>query len=231
MYFIDPDGQFPIPLITGVIGAAGGALYGVVTGKSGKEIAALAGGGFVGGATLGFGTVAVGALGGTAILGATGTSYVMGASGIIGGVFGNIAEQSIRNIGTSNTLDGNEVVVNAAFSIPSTLLGGLAGKVMEGTEKGLTKYFSSKLSEDLSKESLKSFKKEITGELREQGLGRGQANKVANQAIKQYKTALKEGFEATSIGVKVSGKAADVTLHSLQVGTMEQIKQEIKNDN
>src|SRR5699024_6821059 len=43
VYFIDPDGQFPIPLITGVIGAAGGALYGVVTGKSGKEIAALAG--------------------------------------------------------------------------------------------------------------------------------------------------------------------------------------------
>jgi RHS repeat-associated protein len=85
----DPKGDF-IPLITGLVGAAAGAIYGLATGKSGKEIAALAAGGFVAGATLGVGTLAVAAAGGIAATRAAGAAYIMRGSAIVGGILGNV---------------------------------------------------------------------------------------------------------------------------------------------
>jgi RHS repeat-associated protein len=216
----DPNGDF-IPLITGLVGAAAGAIYGVATGKSGKEIAALAAGGFVAGATLGVGTLAVAAAGGIAATSAAGAAYIMGGSAIVGGMLGNATEQAIKNNGS---IDKNEVLVSGAYGIPDAVLGGAAGQVTKGVEKGLAKYFGSKLAEETSEGALKEFKKDIAADLREQGLGRRQANKAANQAVDRYKAALEEGFQATEIGVKVTGKAVDVTLSSVQAGTLDQVK-------
>lgn len=72
----DPDGRFPLPLITVLVGAAGGLIYGLATGKNWKQTAALTAGGFVAGATLGLGGAAIGAAGGVSTLGVTGTTYV-----------------------------------------------------------------------------------------------------------------------------------------------------------
>ncbi|MBA3704321.1 MAG: hypothetical protein H0W84_00020 [Bacteroidetes bacterium] len=220
----DPNGDF-IPLITGLVGAAAGAIYGLATGKSGKEIAALAAGGFIAGATLGIGTLAVAAAGGIAATSAAGAAYIMGGSAIIGGMLGNATEQAIKNNGS---IDKNEVLISGAYGIPDAVMGGAGGQVIKGVEKGLAKYFGSKLAEETSESALKSFKKDIASDLREQGLGRRQANKAANQAVDKYKTALNEGFQATEIGVKVTGKTVDVTLSTVQVGTLEKVKEETK---
>ena len=218
---VDPDGQLPIPLITGGIGAAAGLIYGIATGKSWKETLALTGGGFVAGATLGFGTLAISAVGGVSTIGTTGVVYATGASSIIGGMLGNVTEQAIKNNGQ---IDKNEVLVSGVYGIPDAVLGGVVGKGSKGVENGLSNYFGAKLAEETSASTLKGFKKEIAKDLREQGLGRRQANKAANRAVNKYQAGLEEGFKATQIGIKVTGKTVDVSLSAVQIGALEEIK-------
>jgi hypothetical protein len=81
----DPDGDFVPIIVAGLIGAAGGAIYGLASRKSWTEIGALAAGGFVAGSTFGAGAFAVTATG-VSVSSAAGAIYIYGGSSIIAGV-------------------------------------------------------------------------------------------------------------------------------------------------
>lgn len=227
--FNDSKGDF-IPLITGAIGAAGGLIYGLCTGKSNKELVALTLGGFVAGATAGFGSVIVASAGGIAAIGGANTAYLIGGSAIVGGGLGNIVEQVIKNNGK---VDGNEVLVNMVFGIPESIIGSLGDGVEDSMIHGLTKEFKSKTS----KQVLNNYKKMIAKELINQGLTRRQANKAANKAIKQFVKNSKERFVPTKIFIKVVSNTIKVSVGTILVGKgnatedfVKQKKEEKKND-
>ena len=169
--FIDPDGQLPIPLITGLIGAAGGGIYGLVTGKSWKEAAALVAGGFVAGATLGFGTSIIATAGGIATLGGAGTAYSYGATGLIGAALSNITEQGTNNLlGEQDGFNENEFVMSLAFSIPETLLskgvtGPISNSIKGSIAKELTKEATFKQEKQFLKQATKSLKEMSGGQI------------------------------------------------------------------
>ena len=154
----DPDGDFVPIIVAGLIGAAGGAIYGLASRKSWTEIGALAAGGFVAGSTFGAGAFAVTATG-VAVSSAAGAIYIYGGSSIIAGVLGNATEQLFKNLGTNNSIDKNELILSGVYGIPDAIIGRGVGQVAKGVNRGLAKYFSSNFTEETSEIALKEFKK------------------------------------------------------------------------
>ena len=225
--FVDPDGQLPIPVITGLIGAAGGAIYGLATGKSWKETAALAAGGFVAGATLGFGTAAITAAGGVATLGGAGTAYVYGASGIIGAGLGNLTEQGTRNLlGAQEGFNENEFVMSLAFGIPETLLskgvtGPISNSIKGSIAKELTKEATFKQEKQFLKQTAKSLKEISGGQI---------TNKQARTAAqKMYNMAKETEQGVINATIYVTDKAVDVSTVTVEKIIMEPIKEQTGN--
>jgi len=223
----DPDGDFVPIIVAGLIGAAGGAIYGLASRKSWTEIGALAAGGFVAGSTFGAGAFAVTATG-VAVSSAAGAIYIYGGSSIIAGVLGNATEQLFKNLGTNNSIDKNELILSGVYGIPDAIIGRGVGQVAKGVNRGLAKYFSSNFTEETSEIALKEFKKDIAKDLRQKGLGRRQANITANKALEKYETSLKTGFEATKIGIEVTGKIVEIHLTAVQAGAISEIKETAK---
>ena len=219
----DPNGDF-IPLITGLIGAAGGAIYGLATGKSGKQIAALATGGFVAGATLGIGTLVVAGAGGVAAIGGASAAYILGGSSIVGGILGNITEQAIDNFGTNKHIDKDDVLLSGVFGIPDAVVGGASGKV----SKGLFKTAQSKMAKEASSKALNKFQKEIKKDLIEKGLSTGKASRLANNARKQLVKDLKTKQNATDLVIRVSKNATEIKTVTATVAVDTEVKEKIK---
>ena len=226
IYLNDPNGDF-VPLITGAIGALSGAIYGIATGKSTKEILALSAGGFVAGATLGVGTLAVAAVGTVAAGSAAVTTYIMGGAAITGGILGNTTEQLISNMGTDKSFDKNEALVSGAYAIPDAIAGGAISKVAKETGKGLSKYFGSKLVEKTSATALKGLKKNIAKDLRNQGVGVIKSKQASNQAVKKYKESVSDEYKLQKIFVDITEKSIDVTLTSIKIEPIEKIKDDV----
>ena len=59
-------------------------------------------------------------------------------------------------------------------------------------------------------------------------MGRRQANITANKALEKYETSLKTGFEATKIGIEVTGKIVEIHLTAVQAGAISEIKETAK---
>ncbi|MEY4126253.1 MAG: hypothetical protein RL737_442 [Bacteroidota bacterium] len=223
----DPDGDFVPIIVAGLIGAAGGAIYGLASRKSWTEIGALAAGGFVAGSTFGAGAFAVTATG-VSVSSAAGAIYIYGGSSIIAGVLGNATEQLFKNFGTNNSIDKNELILSGVYGIPDAIIGRGVGQVAKGVKRGLAKYFSSNFTKETSEIALKEFKKDIAKDLRQKGLGRRQANITANKALEKYETSLRKGFEATKIGIEVTGKIVEIHLTAVQAGAISEIKETAK---
>jgi RHS repeat-associated protein len=221
--FADPDGQLPIPVITGMIGAVGGAIYGLATGKSWTETTALAAGGFVAGATLGFGTAAITAVGGVATLGGAGTSYLYGAIGVIGGGLSNLTEQGTMNLlGAQEGFNENEFVMSLAFGIPETMLSkGVTGPISNSI-KGL---IARELTKEATFKQEKQFLKQTTKSLKEMSGGQITNKQARIAAQKMYNVAKTEQGVIINATIRVTDKAVDVLTVTAENGMMERIKE------
>ena len=212
--FIDPDGKLPIPIVSGLVFAGGGALYGLLTGKSREETLALAAGGFVAGATFGLGSLGITAVGGVATLGGANIAYIYGASGLVGASMGNLVEQGIRNLfGTQEGFNENEFVISMAFGIPETILGrGVTGPIsnsMKGAiAKELTKEVTFKQERALLKQTAKSLKEASGGQI---------TNRQARIAAqKLYNMARDTEQGVINATIYVTDKAVDVTTITIE---------------
>ncbi len=236
--YIDQDGQIPIPIVTGIIGAAGGALYGIVAGKSGKEILAAAAGGFVAGATLGFGSAAIGLAGGaasiwtataanvaagSAYIGAANTAYITIGASILGGFGGSFVEQSTKlGLGEQKKYDGNDFILSGVFGMSEIVLGPLGEALGKPIKEALKPSISSSFAKDFAKEfsyqSIKEYRKDLTKQLQRASGGaltskqaRLGAEKLINAAKETHKTIL----EAT---IKVVNGVVDVIVNAAGSG-------------
>jgi hypothetical protein len=223
----DPDGRFPLPLITGLIGAAGGLIYGVATGKNWKQTLALTGGGFVAGATLGFGTGLIATAGGVSALGGAGTTYVTLASGITAGFLGNATEQGLKiGLGESDKFSGDELIMNGVFGMSEVVLGPL-GNAVENYEKNSIKSsfegaFNSetkKVQKDLAKQLKSNSPFEMTKKESKEA-----ARQLILEAHAQNSTILQGSIQKTQAGIKVTVSAASTTIS-------EETKSNIPNPN
>jgi hypothetical protein len=225
--FIDPDGQVPIPLITGVIGAAGGGIYGLVTGKSWKEAAALVAGGFVAGATLGFGTSIIATAGGVATLGGAGTAYSYGATGLIGAALSNITEQGTKNLlGEQDGFNENEFVMSLAFSIPETLLSeGVTGPISNSIKGSIAK----ELTKEATFKQEKQFLKQATKSLKEMSGGQITNKQARTAAQKMYNMARETEQGVINATIYVADKVVDVSTVTVEKIIIEPIKEQTGN--
>lgn len=225
--FVDPDGELPIPVITGLIGAAGGAIYGLATGKNWKETAALAAGGFVAGATLGFGTTAVTAAEGIAGIGGAGTAYIYGASGIIGSGLGNLTEQGTRNLlGAQEGFNEDEFVMSLAFSIPETLVskaitGPISNSLKGSIANELIREATIKQEKQLIRQTANSLKKITGGQL---------TNKQARIAAQKMYIMAKETEQGViNATIYVSDKTVDVSTVTIEKMIMDVLHEPTEN--
>ena len=231
--YTDPDGQLPIPLITGLIGGAGGLIYGLVSGKSWKQTVALTAGGFVTGATLGLGGAGIAALGGVEALGGAGTSYIMLGSGVAGGLAGNAVEQGVRiALGESPFFNTEELAISGAFGMSEVVLGPV-GSTAESAAKNSIKESLKRAFKKPNRAALRRTQKEIAHQLRQQAgpgvISKKQSMQAAKQLVqaaqKQRSAILKGTIRFTEAGVDVSVTAMKI------VGTEEAKEQLLKNDN
>ncbi len=227
---IDPDGRLPIPLITGAIGAAGGLIYGLVKGKSWKETAALTAGGFVAGATLGFGTAGIAALGGIEAIGRAGATMITLGSGVAGGMLGNAAEQGVKiSLGESSSFSGNEVVLNGAFGMSEVVLGP-AGKAAEGAAKNAVQDGLSQMFKPASRAEIRSTQRELASQIRSSALPGAISKSEAKSAAKQLVTAAQTQRANTLQGtIRISNGAVDVSVNAMQTAASEETKNKLNN--
>ena len=225
--YTDPDGRLPIPIITGLIGGAGGLIYGLASGKSWKQTVALAAGGFVTGATLGLGGAGVAALGGVEALGGAGTSYIMIGSGVAGGLAGNAVEQGVRiALGESPSFNGEELAISGAFGISEVVLGPAGSAAKNSIKEGLKGAFKNP-----NRAALRRIQKEIAHQLREQAIPGEISRSQARQAAKQLVQAAQEQRSATLRGIiRFTETGVDVTVSAMQTAVSEGLKTEILED-
>ncbi len=148
--FIDNQGDIPLPVITGAIGAVGGLIYGIYKfgGKKDgwKQILATTVTGAVAGATLGFGSVALASAGGVAAVGTTGALFIQGAAGIASSITGNLAGQITDNVTSlKKGFDENSFTVSLSVALPSVLVGGAFSGVENQIIKSITRREATKL--------------------------------------------------------------------------------------
>jgi RHS repeat-associated protein len=227
---IDPDGRLPIPLITGAIGAAGGLIYGLVKGKSWKETAALTAGGFVAGATLGFGTAGIAALGGIEAIGGAGATMITLGSGVAGGMIGNAVEQGVKvSLGESSSFSGNEVVLNGAFGMSEVVLGP-AGKAVEGAAKNAVQDGLSQMFKPASRAEIRSTQRELASQIRASALPGTISKSEAKSAAKQLVTAAQQQRANTLKGtIRILNGAVDVSVSAMQTTVSEETKNKLNN--
>ena len=196
---IDPDGQIPLPIITGTIGAIGGAAVegyiAYVSGKSSKDIWGAAARGAIEGAVLG------------ATMGA-GTGIAVGTiASAAGGAAGNAAEQYI----SSGRIKQDEVASagvagglgGALGSAGTKMINKVAGKAIAGIE---SRFAASQPSE-------KAIKKAVAKGMELTGHGHGsrtRANPEIKRAIKEAKELHKLKEDNAKTDVKIKQKTTDV---------------------
>jgi RHS repeat-associated protein len=208
--YVDPDGRNP--LLFGAIGAAGGLIYGLATGKSWQETAALTVGGFVGGASGAWlYSAATLAFGGTAVMGGSASMQTLIYSGMFGGLIGEAAEQGTEMaLGARTKLDGQGIAVSGTFGIIESLIGGAIEGVVDGV-KGEIKKMSRAEMRRTEKGAVKNLSEQIRRESAET-LTRSESKTAAKQIIKiaqKAKTAtVKASIEKTKDGLKITASAA-----------------------
>jgi RHS repeat-associated protein len=191
--FVDKDGDLPIPLITGIGGALGAGIYGLVTGKSGKEIGALMVGGFVAGATLGLAPVAVAGMGGMAAIGGSSTAMVYGGAGIAGGLLGNGTKQGLQvAMGIQNEIDENEVLMSGVLGIYEPMLGGAASRLGQPVRNAFSSFLRSQTSQEVSAKAKSAMIKSVAGDLKAQSSLQGatlsdrKASRLAGKLVDDF---------------------------------------------
>ena len=229
--FTDPDGRLPIPLITGLIGAAGGLIYGLASGKNWKQTAALTAGGFVTGATLGFGGAGVAALGGIETLGGAGASYIMIGSGVAGGLAGNAVEQGVRiALGESPSFNGEEFAISGAFGMSEVVLGPVGDAAGSAAKNSIKEGLKDAIVQP-NRSQLRRTQKEIARQIREQA-GPGTITKQqSRQAAKGLVQAAQEQRSATLQGtIRFSENGVDVSVSAMQTTAIEETKSKVLED-
>jgi hypothetical protein len=231
----DPDGHFGV--LGAIIGAVGGAVadagYQVYKGmKDGQsigkafsgikwgEVGAAAAGGAVAGATMGLAAPLVTSMGGAAVISQAGAAYVYGGMAIISTFTGSMVKNAIKGKGK---IDGQEVIYDVSFAIPDLILGGIIS------------YLGENFTKTASKEALKEFrkgtkemKKQITKDLRNNGVGRRKANKLANDALRKLEKRIEDGYYPKAIKIKVGTEVTKVTVSGISAGKLESYKESEK---
>jgi RHS repeat-associated protein len=218
---VDPDGKLPVPVIAGLVCAAGGLAYGLATGKSWKETAALTVGGFVGGASGAWLFSAVTTVfGGTAVMGASAHVQTMIYSGMFGGVVGELAEQGTEMVlGARAELDGQGIAMSGAFGIAESLIGGATDGIVDGIKSEVKKVSRAETREAVKKLS-EQIRRESAGSLTKSESKKA-AKEIIKEAQKAKSTIMKASIEKTKEGIKVT--AAAVTT-SASEGAQDAVK-------
>ena len=191
--FVDKEGDLPIPLITGIGGALGAGIYGLVTGKSGKEIGALMVGGFVAGATMGLAPVAVAGMGGMAAIGGSSTAMIYGGAGIAGNLLGNGASQGLKvAMGMQDEIDENEVLMSGVLGIYDPMLGGAASHLGQPARNAFSSFLRSQTSQEVSAKARSTMIKSVAGDLKAQSSLQGatlsdrKASRLAGKLVDEF---------------------------------------------
>jgi RHS repeat-associated protein len=230
--YIDKNGEIPIPIITGLIGAGGAAIYGLATGKNGKQILALAAGGFVAGATLGFGTAAVGLVGGASslttatfanslagasYLGAANMTYVSIGTGVTGGMLGEFVQQSIDvRTGEQDGYDKADIVLNGVFGLAASVLGPGIDRAKDAVKGTLKEEVAKSLTSTASFQSQKTTMTQLIQQLKQASAGLGShgkgmtnreariaAQKLINEAQRTGESIVRGTIIVTENGVEI----------------------------
>ena len=218
-------------MITGLIGAAGGLIYGLASGKNWKQTAALTAGGFVTGATLGFGGAGVAALGGIETLGGAGASYIMIGSGVAGGLAGNAVEQGVRiALGESPSFNGEEFAISGAFGMSEVVLGPVGDAAGSAAKNSIKEGLKDAIVQP-NRSQLRRTQKEIARQIREQA-GPGTITKQqSRQAAKGLVQAAQEQRSATLQGtIRFSENGVDVSVSAMQTTAIEETKSKVLED-
>jgi RHS repeat-associated protein len=227
----DTDGRLPIPVITGLVGAAGGLIYGLASGKSWKQTVALTAGGFVTGATFGLGGLGIAALGGVNTIGGAAAGYVMIGSGVAAGFAGNAVEQGVRiALGQDASFNGEEFAISGAFGMSEVVLGP-AGDAAGSTLKNSIKEKLKGTIKQASRAELRNSQKEIARQIRQQAGPGILSKKQAGQAAKGLIQAAQEQRSATLQGViRFTENGVDVSVSAMQTTITEETKAKVLED-
>lgn len=137
--FVDPDGELPIPVITGIVGGLIGLGVAIYQDKSWEETLAATAGGAAGGFLAGCGAPLVAGMGGATTISAAGAVYVNGGMGIIGYLGGGKIKRGIeRMLGVEQRISEERAMeLELTFALPNLLLGNAMGKVVSPFLKGV----------------------------------------------------------------------------------------------
>jgi RHS repeat-associated protein len=171
--FVDNNGKWPIPIVTGLIGAAGGMIWGAIKGDDWKTVLTKGGAGFVAGFAVGLMPAAICSIvTGESLMAASVSTFtsIVGTqgtivTGMVGGVFGsgieNVIEQGVDVLrGKKKKVDHKEVTVNMAAGMIEGILGLAGDMVGDGAGEYVKKSLKASLT-GISKEQEKVVKKGI----------------------------------------------------------------------
>ena len=144
LIYVDKDGELPIPVITGIIGAVANATVGIIKGESAKQVLARAGSGFIAGAVAGLFPagaaalaqgVGLGAISSTAVVTQTLGWFTAGTATVMGSTAGAVVETPAKYIldkvlGNKTNYNSKSYANSIVLSIPLGLLGSAADKVI-----------------------------------------------------------------------------------------------------
>ncbi len=206
--YVDPDGEVPIPVITGAIGGViGGVVAGgisAIRGGSWKNIGKAAAGGFVGGFIVGSGA---GLITGTAGITTAGALGITATAGGLSGAATSLTMQGIEvATGERAGIDGMEVFTDALIGIPANLVG---SSIANAATSQIKKEAAGQIAKVTQKAATKGFKNSIKRELRQNNmLSKKQVNRIAKETIsviKQNRTAEINAVRVTLQGATVVG--------------------------
>jgi RHS repeat-associated protein len=226
--YTDSDGRLPVPIIAGLIGAAGGLGYGILFNKTWQETAGYMAGGFVGGATGAFLTGSVISLFGSAeALGASGLTQALIYSGLFSGIIGETVEQGVTNtLNGTGELDAHGIVLSGVFGIAEALLGG----TVEAAENAAKKAITSE-PKKASRAEIRREEKELAKQIRRESggqLNKSESKQAAKQLIKEAQknktSTLKANIEKTKAGV------IKVTSSTVTTSASEEGQDKVKNN-
>lgn len=188
--YTDPDGRLPVPIVTGIIGGVGGAIFGFFKGKgvplkqrfknAGKGLVV----GGVSGLLMGTGFGVASALGTTGIV----ETAVIGGGlgGALAGGVGSLTAQGFEMLaGERKSIDAAEVWTDVLIGVPAGIGGGILGGA--GTEV-IGKEAGKQVFKRVFKRSAKrKFKKDAKRALELGGLTKREARQAVNKAVNAAK--------------------------------------------
>ncbi len=233
--FKDEDGKWPIPVITGLIGGVGNALYGVIKGEDIGSVAKRFVSGAVAGFLIGLAPAAVvSVVNGTAIGSATVASYatIVGPSGtvmtsLVGGVFGsgieNLIDQGIDVLtGAKDEIDPHQISLNMATGMVEGIVGAIGDIAGEMAADAIKKPLKDALV-GLTREQERVLKKSITNDLNKEltrtGTKLTKAEKL--EAVNKIFQAAKESEVSTQlfrVHIIQKGTERTIAISTIAVG-------------